>query len=145
MINKPIIYCNDAFCELTGYSRSDIIQKPCTCEFLYGNETGERSIKQIRHALQGSEEKEVEIILYKNTGMLISIFDKKRKYISVKSFFYHPGIKFQCSILIAPVKNESCDIILFILEFTESTVTNRNRRIRMYYFVSFYQRLIISI
>ena len=61
MINKPIIYCNDAFCELTGYSRSDIIQKPCTCEFLYGPETNEKSIKQIRHALQGSDEKEVEI------------------------------------------------------------------------------------
>jgi potassium voltage-gated channel Eag-related subfamily H protein 7 len=70
LANKPIIYCNDAFCELTGYSRSDIIQKPCTCEFLYGNETNEKSIKQIRHALHGSEEKEVDIVLYKNTGML---------------------------------------------------------------------------
>ena len=68
MINKPIIYCNDAFCELTGHSRSDIIQKPCTCEFLYGIDTNDKSIKQIRHALQGSEEKEVEIVLYKNNG-----------------------------------------------------------------------------
>ncbi|CAF1289067.1 unnamed protein product [Rotaria sordida] len=106
LVNKPIIYCNDAFCELTGYSRSDILQKSCTCEFLYGNETNEKSIKQIRHALQGSDEKEVDIILYKNTG-----------------------VKFRCSVLIAPVKNESCDIILFILEFTESTDCNRQRRI----------------
>ncbi|CAF1353705.1 unnamed protein product [Adineta steineri] len=106
LANKPIIYCNDAFCELTGYSRSDIIQKPCTCEFLYGIETSEKPIKQIRHALQGSDEKEVEIILYRNTGM-----------------------KFRCSVLIAPVKNESCDIILFILEFTENTDLNRQRRI----------------
>ncbi|CAF1160250.1 unnamed protein product, partial [Adineta ricciae] len=106
LANKPIIYCNDAFCELTGYSRSDIIQKPCTCEFLYGNETSDKSIKQIRHALQGSDEKEVEIVLYRNTGT-----------------------KFRCSVLIAPVKNESCDIILFILEFTESTDRSRPRRI----------------
>ncbi|CAF1102743.1 unnamed protein product [Adineta steineri] len=106
LANKPIIYCNDAFCELTGYSRSDIIQKPCTCEFLYGIETSEKPIKQIRHALQGSDEKEVEIILYRNTGM-----------------------KFRCLVLIAPVKNESCDIILFILEFTENTDLNRQRRI----------------
>ena len=68
LANKPIIYCNDGFCELTGYSRSDIIQKPCTCEFLYGDETSDKSIKQIRHALQGNDEKEVDIILYKNTG-----------------------------------------------------------------------------
>lgn len=76
MVNKPIIYCNDAFCELSGYLRSDILQKPCTCDFLYGNETSEKSIKQIRHALQGSDEKEVDIILYKNAGMLIDIVDK---------------------------------------------------------------------
>ncbi|CAF3321374.1 unnamed protein product [Rotaria socialis] len=106
LVNKPIIYCNDAFCELTGYSRSDILRKPCSCEFLYGHETDEKSIKQIRHALQGSDEKEVEIVLYKTNG-----------------------IKLRCSVLIAPVKNESCDIILFILEFTESSDTNRPRRI----------------
>ncbi|CAF2627364.1 unnamed protein product [Rotaria sp. Silwood2] len=69
LVNKPIIYCNDAFCDLTGYSRADIIQKACTCEFLYGAETSEKAAKQIRHALQGSDEKEVDIILYKNNGI----------------------------------------------------------------------------
>jgi hypothetical protein len=52
-------------------------------------------------------------------------------------FFSSLGLKFRCSVLIAPVKNESCDIILFILEFTESTDHNRQRRIRMYRFVLF--------
>lgn len=68
MDNKPIIYCNDAFCDLTGLARADIIQKSCTCEFLYGSETSEKAAKQIRHALQGSDEKEVDIVLYKNNG-----------------------------------------------------------------------------
>ncbi len=76
MANKPIIYCNEGFCELTGYSRSDIIQKPCTCEFLYGNDTSEKAIKQIRHALQGNDEKEVDIVLYKTTGIVINIVGK---------------------------------------------------------------------
>ncbi|CAF3567750.1 unnamed protein product [Rotaria sordida] len=106
LVNKPIIYCNDAFCDLIGHSRADIIQKPCTCEFLHGAETSEKAAKQIRHALQGSDEKEVDIILYKSNDM-----------------------KFRCSVLIAPVKNESCDIILYILEFTESNDHNRQRRI----------------
>ena len=66
--NKPIIYCNDAFCALSGYSRADIIQKPCTCEFLYGQDTNEKAMKQIRHALQGNDEKEVEIVLYRSNG-----------------------------------------------------------------------------
>ena len=68
LANKPIIYCNDAFCELINYSRADIIQKACTCEFLYGQETTEKSTKQIRHALQGSDEKQVDMVLYKNDG-----------------------------------------------------------------------------
>lgn len=68
LANKPIIYCNDAFCELIGYSRADIIKKACTCEFLYGNETSEKAVTQIRHALQGSDEKEVDIVLYKHNG-----------------------------------------------------------------------------
>ena len=68
LTNKPIIYCNDGFCELIGYSRADIIQKTCTCEFLYGQETNEKAIKQLRHALHGTDEKEVEMVLYKNDG-----------------------------------------------------------------------------
>ena len=75
-MNKPIIYCNDAFCDLFGCSRSDIIQKPCTCEFLYGNETNEKSIRQIRDALQGHNEEEVDIVLYKNTGILFAKVEK---------------------------------------------------------------------
>jgi PAS domain S-box-containing protein len=74
LTNKPIIYCNDAFCDLIGYSRADIIQKTCTCEFLYGTETNEKAAKQIRHALQGSDEKEVDIILYKNNGKFLFLY-----------------------------------------------------------------------
>lgn len=48
------------------------------------------------------------------------------------------GVKFRCSVLIAPVKNESCDIILFILEFTESSDRNRQRKIRTYLCLSFF-------
>jgi hypothetical protein len=66
---------------LIGHSRADIIQKPCTCEFLYGTETSEKAAKQIRHALQGSDEKEVEIVLYKNDGNILCCFtmDMTRK------------------------------------------------------------------
>jgi hypothetical protein len=53
---------------------------------------------------------------------------KKEKLISVD---FHLGMKFRCSVLIAPVKNESCDIILYILEFTESTDRNQQRRMSM--------------
>lgn len=32
--NCAVIYCNDGFCELCGYSRAEVMQRPCTCDFL---------------------------------------------------------------------------------------------------------------
>ena len=68
----PIIFCNDAFCDLIGYSRADILQKSCTCQFLYGDETSEKAIKQIQQIIDSSEEKEVDLALYKSNGMTIN-------------------------------------------------------------------------
>ena len=51
----------------------------------------------------------------------------RKKSVSVH---FHLGMKFRCSVLVAPVKNESCEIILYILEFTENHDRNRPRRMR---------------
>jgi hypothetical protein len=59
---------------------------------------------------------------------------KGRKRSKVISVYSHLGMKFRCSVLIAPVKNESCDIILYILEFTENNGRNQQRRMRMLFF-----------
>ncbi|XP_046350011.2 potassium voltage-gated channel subfamily H member 6-like isoform X1 [Haliotis rufescens] len=94
----PIIFCNDGFCELSGYSRAEVMQKSSLCDFLHGPLTGHYAIVQIREALQGSEEKQVEILYYKKDGS-----------------------KFLCSALVAPVKNEHADIILFIINYEDIT------------------------
>lgn len=96
--NIPIIFCNDGFCELTGYSRAEVMQKSCLCDFLHGPLTNAYAIVQIKEALQGSEEKQVEILYYKKDGS-----------------------KFLASILVAPVKNEHGDIIMFIINFEDIT------------------------
>ncbi|KAF5910771.1 hypothetical protein HPG69_004860 [Diceros bicornis minor] len=62
--NCAIIYCNDGFCEMTGFSRPDVMQKPCTCDFLHGPETKRHDIAQIAQALLGSEERKVEVTYY---------------------------------------------------------------------------------
>ena len=59
--NCAIIYCNDGFCEMTGFSRPDVMQKPCTCDFLHGPETKRHDVAQIAQALLGSEERKVEV------------------------------------------------------------------------------------
>ncbi|KAK3587810.1 hypothetical protein CHS0354_019676 [Potamilus streckersoni] len=96
--SNPIIFCNDGFCELTGYSRAEVMQKSCLCDFLHGPQTNAYVILQIKDALQGLEEKQVEILYYKKDGN-----------------------KFLCSVLIAPVKNEGGEIIMFIINYEDIT------------------------
>lgn len=66
--NCAIIYCNDGFCEMTGFSRPDIMQKPCTCDFLHGDLTDKEAINQVTQAVFGSEERKVEITYYRKDG-----------------------------------------------------------------------------
>ncbi|XP_074841474.1 voltage-gated inwardly rectifying potassium channel KCNH2 isoform X5 [Carettochelys insculpta] len=92
--NCAVIYCNDGFCQLCGYSRAEVMQKPCTCEFLYGPRTQRRAAAQIAQALLGSEERKVEICFYRKDGSC-----------------------FLCLVDVVPVKNEDGAVIMFILNF----------------------------
>lgn len=44
------------------------MQKPCTCDFLHGPVTSTVAVLQIKDALQGTEERQVEILCYKKDG-----------------------------------------------------------------------------
>lgn len=66
--NCAVIYCNDGFCELCGYTRAEVMQKPCTCDFLHGPRTQRSAAAQIAQALLGSEERKVEICFYRKDG-----------------------------------------------------------------------------
>ncbi|XP_018412193.1 PREDICTED: potassium voltage-gated channel subfamily H member 7 isoform X2 [Nanorana parkeri] len=92
--NCAIIYCNDGFCELTGFSRPDVMQKPCTCDFLHGPETKRHDIAQIAQALLGSEERKVEV-----------------------TYYHKDGSTFICSTHIIPVKNQEGVAMMFIMNF----------------------------
>ncbi|KAM4537632.1 voltage-gated inwardly rectifying potassium channel KCNH7-like isoform 3-T3 [Fundulus diaphanus] len=92
--NCAIIYCNDGFCEMTGFSRPDVMQKPCTCDFLHGQFTNRHAVAQVAQALLGSEERKVEITYHRKDGS-----------------------KFPCTTHIIPVKNEEGVVMMFILNF----------------------------
>ncbi|XP_054863051.1 potassium voltage-gated channel subfamily H member 2 isoform X2 [Amphiprion ocellaris] len=96
--NCAIIFCNDGFCHMCGYSRAEIMQKPCTCNFLYGPDTKRLAIAQMAQALLGSEERKVEIDLYQKDGHCIL-----------------------CMVDVVPVKNEDGVVIMFILNFEVMT------------------------
>ncbi|XP_026573067.1 potassium voltage-gated channel subfamily H member 6 [Pseudonaja textilis] len=96
MENYAIIYCNDGFCEMFGYSRVEVMQRPCTCNFLTGPDTTPNSIAQLGQALLGSEECKLEIFYYRKDTSRI-----------------------HCLVDVVPVKNEEGIVIMFILNFED--------------------------
>uniref|UniRef100_A0A671SLQ4 Potassium voltage-gated channel subfamily H member 7 n=1 Tax=Sinocyclocheilus anshuiensis TaxID=1608454 RepID=A0A671SLQ4_9TELE len=70
------------------------MQKPCTCDFLHGEQTKRHAIAQVAQALLGSEERKVEITYHRKDGS-----------------------DFQCNTHIIPVKNEEGVVMMFILNF----------------------------
>ncbi|KAM4691882.1 voltage-gated delayed rectifier potassium channel KCNH4 [Rhinophrynus dorsalis] len=94
----PIVYCSDGFCDLTGFGRTEVMQKNCTCRFLYGVETSETVIQSIERVLDEKQEYQAEVCLYKKDGNL-----------------------FWCLLDIVPIKNEKGDVVLFLFSFKDTT------------------------
>ncbi|KAL0992777.1 hypothetical protein UPYG_G00098250 [Umbra pygmaea] len=95
-----IVYCSDGFCELTGFMRTEVMQKTCTCRFLHGMDTSERVTEQVDKALGGQQEYQGEVCFYKKNG-----------------------IPFWCLLDIVPIKNEKGEVVLFLFSFKDVTET----------------------
>jgi PAS domain S-box-containing protein len=64
--DEPIIFANQAFCDLTGYDEADIIGR--NCRFLQGPGTTPESVEAIRAALASDEVTMHEIVNYRKNG-----------------------------------------------------------------------------
>ncbi len=64
--DNPIIFTNDAFLEMTGYARTEIIGR--NCRFLQGAETSRDQVAEIARAIRAREEIAVEIVNYRKDG-----------------------------------------------------------------------------
>ncbi|RYJ00944.1 MAG: PAS domain-containing protein [Acetobacteraceae bacterium] len=64
--DNPVIFTNNAFCRLTGYSRSEILGR--NCRFLQGPETDPETIKRIRAAVDAVESIEIDIRNHRKDG-----------------------------------------------------------------------------
>ncbi|XP_068585388.1 potassium voltage-gated channel subfamily H member 4-like isoform X2 [Cebidichthys violaceus] len=96
----PIVYCSDGFCELTGFTRTEVMQKNCSCRFLYGADTSEHVAHQMEKALEGREEYQAEVHFYKKNG-----------------------VAFWCLLDIVPIKNEKGEMVLFLFSFKDISDT----------------------
>ena len=63
-----IIFCNDKFCQLFGFSKAEVMQQNVDGSFLYGELTTSDSIAQLKQALASAEESQLDIVYYKKDG-----------------------------------------------------------------------------
>ncbi|KAK6078292.1 White collar 1 protein 1 [Seiridium cupressi] len=73
----PVVYANDAFAYLTGYSERDIIGRNCRFLQAPGGKVGKGSsrkhvdkdlVKRMRHSVEGNSELAVEVVNFKKNG-----------------------------------------------------------------------------
>lgn len=64
--DEPLIYVNNGFTNLTGYSYDEIIGQ--NCRFLQGEDTNEKQVRRLRKAIYNREDVKVDLINYKKDG-----------------------------------------------------------------------------
>lgn len=64
--HSPIIYANDAFQRMSGYSADEMVGK--SCDFLVGPKTAPESIEKVRTALKQRVECAVDVMHYRKDG-----------------------------------------------------------------------------
>jgi PAS domain S-box-containing protein len=64
--DNPIIFTNDAFLEMTGYGRDEVLDR--NCRFLQGPETDRAAVRELARAIAARENAAIEIINYRKDG-----------------------------------------------------------------------------
>ena len=87
--DNPLIYLNDAFVEMTGYPRNEVLGR--NCRFLQGENTDPDKVARIREAINAEEPVSVTLRNYRKDGT---------------EFWNH--------LEIAPVRNDSDEVVNYI-------------------------------
>lgn len=101
--DNPIIYSNQAFLDLTGYSMDEIIGR--NCRFLQGSDTEKASIKELHNAVKDGTHSRTIIKNYTKDGQ-----------------------EFYNDLLISPIRNEAGQITHFMGMQLDITDRVRSRR-----------------
>ena len=66
--DNPIVYANEAFEMITGYSREEILGK--NCRFLQGEDKDQKELEKIRAAIRDKQQVTVTLRNYRKNGEL---------------------------------------------------------------------------
>ncbi|MBS9720515.1 PAS domain-containing protein [Tianweitania sp. BSSL-BM11] len=64
--DNPIVFCNDAFVQLTGYDRAEIMGR--NCRFLQGPDTDKQAVADLGRAVANREEIQTDLLNYRKDG-----------------------------------------------------------------------------
>lgn len=64
--DNPIVFCNEAFQSLTGYSLDEILGR--NCRFLQGPQTDQAQVRRLREAIERGESVDVDLLNYRKDG-----------------------------------------------------------------------------
>ncbi|KAF8386411.1 egl-2 [Pristionchus pacificus] len=98
IIEYPIVYCNDGFSKLVGYSRAEIMQKPCSLDFMHGDHGEAGALERLKEALETGRSEQAEIGLSKKNKTPIWLL-----------------------VHLAPIKNDKDNVVLYLCQFKDIT------------------------
>ncbi|GMS80307.1 hypothetical protein PENTCL1PPCAC_2482 [Pristionchus entomophagus] len=98
IIEYPIVYCNDGFSKLVGYSRAEIMQKPCSLDFMHGDHGEAGALERLKDALETGRSEQAEIGLSKKNKTPIWLL-----------------------VHLAPIKNDKDSVVLYLCQFKDIT------------------------
>jgi len=64
--DNPIVFCNEAFQNLTGYGRDEIIGR--NCRFLQGPDTDPAAVTEVRTAIEHGDDIGIDLLNYRKDG-----------------------------------------------------------------------------
>ena len=64
--DNPIVFCNVAFQQLTGYSKEEIVGR--NCRFLQGPDTDAESISKVRASIRDGHDIDIDLLNYRKDG-----------------------------------------------------------------------------
>ncbi|MEE7504596.1 PAS domain-containing protein [Methylobacterium mesophilicum] len=64
--DNPIVFVNEAFLKLTGYTRMEVVGR--NCRFLQGPDTETAAVDRLRDAIRRAEDVRVDLLNYRKDG-----------------------------------------------------------------------------
>ena len=80
IIDYPIVYCNEGFTKLSGYSKSELMQKSSTCSFMWGELTDDETKAKVEEAFKKNHAENLEVLIYKKNSKQVHASGKQLKH-----------------------------------------------------------------